>query len=471
LLDQIQSWWGKKIDKQILEQIILIYMKYSSDDKETKQIIRTVKELFVKSKNNRKQLSKQIDTYLIPQELEKKKNAEVSTPYKLRQEMLDKIPTKFWTKKQKVFEPCSGKGGFLIDIVEKFMEGLKQKYKDENERYRKIVEECLYFSDINPTNIFVNKLLLDPDNKYKLNYNEGNTLELDIEDKWGLEGFDAVIGNPPYQSSNSKGTGTGTPIWNVFVKKSLNLWLIDNGYLCFVHPAGWRKHTESGHFKNLYKIMTHENYMRYLEIHDTKDGMKNFNCGTRYDWYILQKTNIIKKTKIKNENGIIENVKLNDTIFCPNFDIEYFNNNLKYTNKNLEVLRTCNYHSYTSKKKGVISDKETTKYKYKVVHGISRNGIKYKYSINNEKNSFGISKIIIPDTLSFNGVVLDKKGEYGTTEHMLYIKINNKDDIKKMMNAFESKKFKTMLNSLVLSNFQLDYKILSLLKNDFWKEF
>jgi hypothetical protein len=127
LLDQIQSWWGKKIDKQILEQIILIYMKYSSDDKETKQIIRTVKELFVKSKNNRKQLSKQIDTYLIPQELEKKKNAEVSTPYKLRQEMLDKIPTKFWTKKQKVFEPCSGKGGFLIDIVEKFMEGLKRK--------------------------------------------------------------------------------------------------------------------------------------------------------------------------------------------------------------------------------------------------------------------------------------------------------------------------------------------------------
>ena len=127
MLDQIQSWWGKKIDKQILEQIILIYMKYSSDDKETKQIIRTVKELFVKSKNNRKQLSKQIDTYLIPQELEKKKNAEVSTPYKLRQEMLDKIPTKFWTKKQKVFEPCSGKGGFLIDIVEKFMEGLKRK--------------------------------------------------------------------------------------------------------------------------------------------------------------------------------------------------------------------------------------------------------------------------------------------------------------------------------------------------------
>jgi hypothetical protein len=44
---------------------------------------------------NRKELSKLIDTYLILQELEKKKNAEVSTPYQLRKDMLDKIPIEF----------------------------------------------------------------------------------------------------------------------------------------------------------------------------------------------------------------------------------------------------------------------------------------------------------------------------------------------------------------------------------------
>ena len=41
-------------------------------------------------------ISKLIDEYLIPQELEKKKNAEISTPYKLRQEMLEKMPKDFW---------------------------------------------------------------------------------------------------------------------------------------------------------------------------------------------------------------------------------------------------------------------------------------------------------------------------------------------------------------------------------------
>ena len=43
------------------------------DDKETNQIIRTVKELFMKNINNSKQLGELIDKYLIPQELEKKR--------------------------------------------------------------------------------------------------------------------------------------------------------------------------------------------------------------------------------------------------------------------------------------------------------------------------------------------------------------------------------------------------------------
>ena len=138
-------------------------------------------------KNNR-ELSVLIDKYLIPQELEKKSNAEVSTPFKLRQEMLDKIPVEFWTSINKVFEPCAGKGGFIVDIIDRFMNGLEEIITDEKERYKTIVEECLYFSDINSTNIFICKLLVDPYNEYKLNYNEGNTLELDITEKWDIDG-------------------------------------------------------------------------------------------------------------------------------------------------------------------------------------------------------------------------------------------------------------------------------------------
>ena len=69
------------------------------DDKEINQIIRTVKEIFmgnIKNIKNNRELTKLNDKYLIPQDLEKISYAEVSTPFKLRQEMLDKIPVEFW---------------------------------------------------------------------------------------------------------------------------------------------------------------------------------------------------------------------------------------------------------------------------------------------------------------------------------------------------------------------------------------
>src|SRR3990167_2553435 len=191
------------------------------DNTEINQVVMRVKELFNQNINNQHELSKLIDKYLIPQELEKKQNAEVSTPYKLRQEMLDSIDKyapELWkgkltinkqTKKiklklPKIFEPCCGKGGFLIDIIERLMKGLKNNIPNDEERYKRIVQECLYWSDINPTNIYICKLLLDPYGKYDLKYNEGDTLKLDIKEKWNVKGFDAVIGNPPYSTNPSK---------------------------------------------------------------------------------------------------------------------------------------------------------------------------------------------------------------------------------------------------------------------------
>ena len=213
-----------------------------------------------------------IDKYLIPQELEKKKNAEVSTPFKLRQEMLDKIPADFWTTPKKVFEPCAGKGGFVVDIIDRFMNGLKEVIPDENIRYKTIIEDCLYFSDINSTNIFICRLLIDPYNDYKLNYNEGNTLELDIKEKWNLNGFDAVIGNPPYNNE----------LWAKFVDYSIKK-LKNEGYLLYIHPCNWRKPNHKiGQIMKQFDI-------HYIKIYNIKDTFKLFKCNVRVDWYLLKK--------------------------------------------------------------------------------------------------------------------------------------------------------------------------------------
>ncbi|MBC8308789.1 MAG: Eco57I restriction-modification methylase domain-containing protein, partial [Pelagibacterales bacterium] len=327
LIDQTKSWWGKSIDSKIIKKFINVYMKYMKDDKETNQIIRTVKELFMKNIKNNRELSNLIDKYLIPQELEKKSNAEVSTPFKLRQEMLGKIPVEFWTSIKKVFEPCAGKGGFIVDIIDRFMNGLNKTIPDEKERYRTIVEECLYFSDINPTNIFICKLLIDPYNEYKLNYNEGNTLELDIKEKWGIDGFDAIIGNPPYQppSNNKKG---GKSIWDEFVKYSLKNLKV-KGLLLYVHPALWRKP------KNKMRNIMFNKQIHYLSIHNKVEGKKIFGATTRYDYYLMEKIAPYKKSIVYFEDKKTYEIYIsNDLPFIPNFSWAIFSKIIAKLNDN-----------------------------------------------------------------------------------------------------------------------------------------
>jgi hypothetical protein len=418
-------------------------------------------------KNNR-ELSNLIDKYLIPQELEKKSNAEVSTPFKLRQEMLDKIPVEFWKSRKKVFEPCSGKGGFIVDIIDRFMNGLEENIPDDNLRYKTIVEECLYFSDINPTNIFVCKLLVDPYNDYLLNYNEGNTLDLDIKEKWDIEGFDAVIGNPPYNSSGN--TGTGNTIWQDFTKVSLNKLLKNNGYLLYVHPPGWRKpNTERGKFYGLYKLMTQENQMIYLSIHGIKDGKQTFNCGTRYDWYIIQHKSKYTTTIVNDEKNNKIVIDMNKFDWLPNYNIDSVKNILAEENEekcNIIYDRT----SYGADKKDRVSKTKTVEFKYTCIHSTPKSGIRYMYSKVNDRGHFGVSKVIFGESGIYKPVI-DMEGKYGMTHGAMAIQVDNLEEATNICKVIENDKFGKIIKSCLFSSFRIDWNIFKDLKKDFWKEF
>jgi hypothetical protein len=464
LLDQTKSWWGNNINKDLIKKFINLYIKYMASDKETNQIIRSVKELFMKNVNNRKELSKLIDKYLIPSEYEKKVSAEVSTPYLLRNEMLDKIPVEFWSEPKKVFEPCCGKGGFIIDILDRFITNLTF-IKDEKERYKFIVENCIYFSDINNTNIFITKLLLDPYNEYKLNYNEGNTLELDIKTKWNIDGFDAVIGNPPYNSNNKR--TTGVTLWQRFIKKSLLELLNKNGYLCFVNPASWRKPiTDKCNFNNeLFKLMCHKNQLLYLSIHNTKDGLKTFNCGTRYDWYVIKKIKPSEKSIINDENNKIININLLKYDWLPNYNYELLNKLINSKDK-LNVLYSRS--AYGGDKKWM-SKTKTNEFKYECIHTTPLNNIRYMYSNTNENGHFNISKVILGD--SNINPILDYKGNYGLTNHSIGIIITSEKEGNNIIKALKTNKFNDFIKSCSWSNYQIDWRLFTYLKKDFWKEF
>ncbi|ADO67506.1 putative methyltransferase [Cafeteria roenbergensis virus] len=443
LLEQIHTWWGNKFNHDILNVFLVLYQKRLKDNKEFNMVCSRTKEMFYQNISNSKELSKLIDKYLIPQELEKKTNAEVSTPYQLRQEMLDKIPLDFWSKKRKVFEPCSGKGGFLMDIVDKFMIGLKDKYPDDKKRYKIIVEKCLYFSDINPTNIFLNKLLLDPYGDYKLNYNEGNTLELDIKEKWGLEGFDAVIGNPPYQapSLNKKSSKI---LWNKFVNKSINYFLQINGYLLYIHPALWRKPNHT-----LLKLIL-ENQLIYLKIYNDTDGKKLFGCTTRADYYLLQKCKNKNKTLICFEDNETIKTQLNEKInFIPNYGYHIFNKLKKKLKHGIDT----NISSKLGTSNKNVNIKQTKLHIYPLFNSNSnKNGLNIRYSKvkhenqNKKKVIFSNGRYIYP--IYDNGV-------YGTTQGGIYIYVKTKEEGLNLVNFLNSNLIKFIIKSTKWSNFEI----------------
>ena len=215
-----------------------------------------------------------IEKHFIPTIEEKKNNAEIPTPVALVDEMLNVIPEEFWTTPHKVFEPCCGKGNFVLGIFDKFYEGLKEKYVDEIERCEVIMTKCLYYADLTTMNVFITTEILkchiqsytgQEELDYTFNSYTGDTLKME------LSRFDAVNGNPPYNASGS--TGTGNTLWQEFTKKALNKWITPNGYLLFVHPPGWRKpSTKRGKYLDMFELMTKQNQLLYLEIHGIKDG-------------------------------------------------------------------------------------------------------------------------------------------------------------------------------------------------------
>lgn len=469
LLNQVRVWWGNGLSNKDVGDMVRIFRRYLAKDTETTLLIRQVKELFSKNIRNARELSKIIDKYLIPQEMEKKNNAEVSTPRHLRQDMLDRLPPDFWTEKKKVFEPCCGKGGFLMDIVERFMDGLRTKIPDDTMRYKEVVEECLYFSDVNVMNIFICRLLLDPYNQYNLNYNQGDTLKLDIKQRWGLKGFDAVIGNPPYNSSGN--TGTGNTIWQLFVWKAIEEWTVKGKgkYVVMVHPSGWRKpNTEKGKFTGLYKKMVSENYMRDLSIHGVKEGVRTFRCGTRYDWYVIERVECSgRTTRIKDEKGKrVEEVMGEGWEWFPNHSHEKV---MKLLAQEGEERCPIMYsrNAYGSDRHGWMSKVQDEKHPYPCVHSTPKGKVMYRYSSVNNRGMFGIPKIVFGQ-VGFMNSFIDDKGIYGLTEHAMAIPYSLDEDKSHIQDFLQSKKFLEIMDACSWSNFMIDWRVFLYFRRDFY---
>jgi site-specific DNA-methyltransferase (adenine-specific) len=229
----------KKIELNKDNYIIIVNIMNNIIDNNA-EIVNNIREIYSIAPANK--LRELIEKHFIPTNDEKKQNAEVPTPVKLVDEMLDTIPIEFWKTPQKVFEPCCGKGNFVLGIFDRFYKGLEEMYPDEIERCRVIMNECIYYADLTALNVFITTEIMKcqvqsccglDDLDFEFNNYTGDTLELDIEDKWNIHLEDvSIIGNPPYSTDPSK--PDTKPLYDKFIEK-----YIEGKLLLFVVPSRW----------------------------------------------------------------------------------------------------------------------------------------------------------------------------------------------------------------------------------------
>ena len=229
----------KKIELNKDNYIIIVNIMNNIIDNNA-EIVNNIREIYSIAPANK--LRELIEKHFIPTNDEKKQNAEVPTPVKLVDNMLSSIPLEFWKKPQKVFEPCCGKGNFVLGIFDRFYKGLEEMYPDEIERCRVIMTECIYYADLTALNVFITTEIMKchvqsycglDELDFEFNSYIGDTLELNIEDKWNIHLEDvSIIGNPPYSTDPSK--SDTKPLYDKFIEK-----YIGGKLLLFVVPSRW----------------------------------------------------------------------------------------------------------------------------------------------------------------------------------------------------------------------------------------
>lgn len=437
------------------------------------EIVNQIVEIYNNTPSNK--LRDIIASHFTASAEEELENAEIPTPPSLCDDMLKPFPETFWTQPSKVGELCCGKGNFVLAIFDKFYEGLQEKYPDDYERCKIISTECLYFTDINPLDIFITSSILkchiqsycgECDLDYEFNSAVCNTLETNIKDLFKIDGFDAIIGNPPFNPPRQK--GSGNTIWQLFTNKAIDEWLVDGGYLAYVHPPGWRKpNTSKGKFNGMYKKMAIDNQMIYLEMHNIKDGKKVFDKDTRYDWYLIEKTNQYKNTIIVDEDGKRNEINLSELSWLPNSNLESVIKILSFDDNTCEIVYSPS--AYEHRKKWM-SHEKIDDFKYTCIHSTPKSGTRYMYSQVNDRGHFGVPKVIFGEG-GINNVIIDINGEYGLTNGAIGIKINNLIEGENYKKALESDKFDKFLKCCLFSIYRVDWNIFKDFKKDFWKEY
>ena len=264
-------------------------------------------------------------------------------------EMLAIIPEKDWQSSTKTFADLAMAGGqFLIAIVRKLR---TYGHSDENIRSRVFgFDTCKH------------RILAA---KYHNQDLIGTFEVMSIEELQKMNRkFDVIVGNPPYQRNEKK--SEVHKLWVDFIKLAIKL-CVPNGYVAFITPQSWMS-------PNKIFLMMVEKQLIYV---NTKIGEFFPGIGSTFSAWILQNTKGDGSIKI---DGTTINVGMLGLVPLDRSPegISIITKVLSSKNK-LSLLRTCEHHTFNpnspsakKRKDPFLFGKQSSKYKYRVLHTSSQ---------------------------------------------------------------------------------------------------
>ncbi len=369
-------------------------------------------------------------------DIEKKnKLGEVFTPIDLINKVLDLLPNNVWSNSElKWLDPCAGVGNFLAIVYLRLMTGLRNWQPNETKRSQHIIQNMLYFCEIDKANsALIKKLFLNN----KINLLVGDFLsDSKTNQDFINNGFNIIVGNPPFQddptivnenNNNKRIIGHKNKLYERILDKCLDI-LLDNGYLTFITP----NNLFSGNSSAVYKRIVTANDLHVPQIvFEKKPFPRVQQLFCYFSIFKTNKSNKINKTTINNE-------------FATTLLDRPINPVMNWTNK-VETL-VKKYISNTVKNGAkYVRGKSVGDYvgnKYKLIY--KPDGTKLSTNSKELAHGLNIKKVVIfaiSPSLQFEA---DFEGKFGVGPNTFFIPITSINEGKKLVKFLKSNEYKEL---------------------------
>jgi superfamily II DNA or RNA helicase len=222
--EQAEIWWKYNDSLQIIKNVSRGISKKMINT--FSNILSIIKMKLRNLIDDKQAMIEYINDCLVPKKEEKDKYGEVFTPIQTIKEMLADLDTQyqkthdhsiFTNKKLTWFDPAAGMGNFPIVLYYRLMKGLESVIPDRDKRKKHILTRMLFMSELNAKNCRICRLIFDEE----INLYEGDTLKIDFNQVFGIDSFDVVFGNPPF--NKEMGRSGGSPLFHLFVEQAIQV--------------------------------------------------------------------------------------------------------------------------------------------------------------------------------------------------------------------------------------------------------